>query len=91
MKIIDLLNKIAKNEDFPKYIMVIFDDEVEVPEYEWDVEEKIYKIMGDNFVWKNELTFYPYMLNYRVIPIDKKMNCEYKQKLIDEEILKGEE
>lgn len=90
MKVIDLLNKIANGEDFPKHIMILFEDEVEVPEYEWSKEEKMFVLMEETIGWRDELCFYPSMLNYLVIPINKKMNCEYKQKLIDEAILKGE-
>lgn len=83
MKIIDLLNKIAKGEEVPKHIMVIFEDETDVPEYEWNEKEKMYKVMEGNFGWDENLHIYPDMLNYTVIPINKKMSNKYKQELIN--------
>lgn len=83
MKIIDLLNKIANGEEAPKHIMVIFEDETDVPEYEWNEKEKMYKVMEGNFGWDENLHIYPDMLNYTVIPINKKMSNKYKQELIN--------
>ena len=83
MKVIDLLNKIAKGEEVPKHIMVIFEDETDVPEYEWNEKEKMYKVMEGNFGWDENLHIYPDMLNYTVIPINKKMSNKYKQELIN--------
>ena len=83
MKLIEVLNKIANGEEVPKHIMVIFEDETDVPEYEWNEKEKMYKIMEGNFGWDENLHIYPNMLNYTVIPINKKMSNKYKQELIN--------